>query len=56
MFGDARNPISNSRTKHIDIKFHYIREALQDGTIELVYCPSDKMVSDLLTKPLDIAK
>ena len=48
----ARNPISNSRTKYIDIKFCYIHEALQDGTIELVYCPSDKMVSDLLTKPL----
>ena len=33
----ARNPISHARTKHIDIKFHYVCEALNDGIIELVY-------------------
>ena len=48
----AKNPTSHSRTKHIDIKYHFVREALQDGTIELVYCPTEKMVSDILTKPL----
>ena len=48
----ARNPISHARTKHIDIKFHYVREALNDGFIELVYCPTDQMTADILTKPL----
>ena len=48
----ARNPISQARTKHIDIKFHYVREALNDGIIELVYCPTDQMTADILTKPL----
>ena len=44
----ARNPISHARTKHIDIKFHYMCKALQkkykftNGIIELVYCPTDK--------------
>ena len=37
----ARNPISHARTKHIDIKFHCVREALHDGIIELVYCPTE---------------
>ena len=48
----ARNPISHSRTKHIDVKFHYIREALEDGIIDLIYCPTEQMTADILTKPL----
>ena len=48
----ARNPVSHSRTKHIDIKFHYVREALEDGIIDLIYCPTEKMTADILTKPL----
>ena len=39
----ARNPVSHARTKHIDIKFHYVREALHDGSIDLVYCPTKDM-------------
>ena len=48
----ARNPVSHSRTKHIDIKFHYVREALEDGIIDLIYCPTEQMTADILTKPL----
>ena len=48
----VKNPISHARTKHIDIKFHYVREAIHDGTIELVYCPTQQMTADMLTKPL----
>lgn len=44
--GIAKNPIQHARTKHIDIRYHYIREALQEGVI------SDKMIADLLTKGL----
>ena len=48
----AKNPISHNRTKHIDIKFHYVREALEDGIINLIYCPTEQMTADILTKPL----
>ena len=48
----ARNPISHARTKHIDIKFHYVHEALYDRVIELVYCLTEQMTADILTKPL----
>ena len=48
----ARNPVSHSRTKHIDIKFHYVREALEDGIIDLIYYPTEQMTADILTKPL----
>ena len=34
----AKNPILHARTKHIDIKFHFVRETLQDELIEIVYC------------------
>ena len=48
----ARNPVSHNRTKHIDIKFHHVREALEDGIIDLTYCPTEQMTEDILTKPL----
>ena len=48
----AKNPISHNRTKHIDIKFHYVHEALEDGIINLIYCPTEQMTADILTKPL----
>ena len=48
----ARNLVSHNRTKHIDIKFHYVREALEDGIIDLTYCPTEQMTADMLTKPL----
>ena len=35
----TQNPIAHSRTKHIDIRFHFIREAQEEGTINIVYCP-----------------
>lgn len=46
----AKNPQSHGRSKHIDIKFHYIREQVQQKTIELKYCKTEDMVADLLTK------
>lgn len=48
----ARNPVAHSRTKHIDIRFHFIRKAHEEGIIDIVYCPTSEMVADLLTKPI----
>ena len=48
----ARNPVSHSRTKHIDIKYHYVRETISNGYVTLEYCPTEHMIADLLTKPL----
>jgi len=42
----------HSRTKHIDIHYHFIRQTVNDGTITLTYCPTDDMAADALTKPL----
>ena len=37
----AKNPIGHKRTKHIDIKHHFIRENVQAGTVTLTYCPTN---------------
>jgi hypothetical protein len=48
----AKNPTHHSRTKHIDIQHHFIRERLESGEICLKYCPTQEMVADVLTKAL----
>jgi len=48
----ANNPVAHSRTKHIDIRYHFIREAVLNKTVELRYCPTDSMIADILTKAL----
>lgn len=49
----VRNPILHARTKHIKICHHYIRERVQDGTIEINYIPMHEQIVDLLTKPIN---
>jgi hypothetical protein len=48
----ANNTKSNKRTKHIDIRYHYIREAIANNAIVTKYCPSNQMLADILTKGL----
>ena len=44
--------VQHSRSKHIDIKFHFIRECVAKCVISVQYCCSDLMIADILTKPL----
>ena len=46
----------HARTKHIDIRYHFIRWIVEQGSIRLIYCPTDDMVADSLTKALPSAK
>ena len=48
----AKNPVHHQRTKHIDIKYHYIRGEIQEGNVELKYVPSSDNIADLFTKPV----
>ena len=48
----SRNPKHHPRTKHIDVKYHYIREKIERGSIALSYCPTADMVTDVMTKGL----
>lgn len=48
----AKNPQAHARSKHIDIQWHYQREKIEDGSVELRYIPTDQQIADGLTKPL----
>ncbi|KAL0537452.1 hypothetical protein IC582_026430 [Cucumis melo] len=51
----SRNPVLHERSKHIDIRYHYLRDFINDGIINLSYCKSEDQVTDILTKPLKLA-
>ena len=49
---NAQNPVTQKGIKHIDIKYHYIREQVELGTIQLFYVPTNENTADLFTKNL----
>uniref|UniRef100_A0AAV1V977 Copia protein n=1 Tax=Peronospora matthiolae TaxID=2874970 RepID=A0AAV1V977_9STRA len=48
----AKNPEFHKRTKHIDIRYHFVREKVAEGTLVLEYCSTKDMKADLMTKPI----
>jgi hypothetical protein len=48
----AKNPTQHSRLRHIDLKYHHIRDLVEDGTLKIEYCPTSEMIADIFTKPL----
>jgi hypothetical protein len=48
----AKNPVHHTRSKHIDIKHHYIRETIAQGIVWLEHVSTSDMAADFLTKPL----
>lgn len=46
----------SNRTKHIDTKFHFVKDLVEKNIIQLQYCASENMIADLLTKPLAATK
>ncbi|KAF2305385.1 hypothetical protein GH714_004872 [Hevea brasiliensis] len=52
----ASNPIQHGRTKHIKVKFHFLREAEKSCEIKLLHCKSDEQLADVLTKALPKSK
>lgn len=52
----SENPVSHARSKHIDIKYHFVRQKVATGDIKLVHVVSEDQLADLFTKPLDRVK
>ena len=48
----ANNPIQHQRSKHIDIRYHYIRSEIQNNHVDLKYISTEDNVADIFTKPV----
>ena len=48
----SENPMFHDNSKHIDIKYHHIRDMVQKGAVKLQYVAKDKQIVDVLTQPL----
>ena len=51
----AENPVLHDRTKHIDIRYHFVRELVEALKIDVVYINTKDMVADLMTKAVSVA-
>jgi hypothetical protein len=52
----AKNPVHHERSKHIDSRFHYIRECVEEGKVDISHVGTDGQLADILTKALGRAK
>ena len=50
----SKNLVMHGRSKHIDIRFHFLRDLVKDEVIELTYCSTRDQIADITTKPLKI--
>lgn len=48
----SRNPVHHDRSKHIDVRYHFIRQCVDEGSILLSYIETEQQLADILTKAL----
>jgi hypothetical protein len=52
----AENPVFHGKTKHIETQYHYVRERVAEGSIQIDYVPTEQMTADGLTRALPRVK
>jgi hypothetical protein len=52
----AKNPILHSKTKHIEVHFHFLRDHYEKGDIDLRHIDTQNQLANIFTKPLDQAQ
>ncbi|MCO5579998.1 hypothetical protein L7F22_033864 [Adiantum nelumboides] len=52
----AQNPVFHAKTKHIEVHYHFIRERVLDGSIDLTFVRTDEQVANIFTKALGAEK
>lgn len=50
----SKNPVMYGRSKHIAVRYHFLRDLSKDGVVELKYCSSQEQIADVMTKPLKL--
>ena len=48
----SKNPVFHDKSKHIEIKYYYIKDMVQKGLVKLQHVVTDEQIADVLTKPL----
>ena len=48
----TKNPVNHKRSKHINVRFHFIWDHVKEGSVELLHVSSQDQVTDIFTKPL----
>jgi len=52
----SNNPVQHCKTKHIEIRHHFIRDHIKRGDIDLIHLYTKEQLADIFTKPLDEAR
>ena len=50
----SKNPCLHEKQKHVDVKYHYVRECVLESRIRIQYLRTDLMLADILTKAVQI--
>lgn len=50
----SKNPVMHRRTKHIDVRYHYLRDLVNEGAMRLLFCGTEDQVADIMTKPIKL--
>ena len=50
----SKNPVLHGRSKHIRVRFHFLRDLTKEGIVNLLFCGTRNQLADLLTKPLKL--
>lgn len=50
----SKNPVFHGRSKHIQVRFHFLRELVSDEIIELEYCSTQDQLADVMTKAVKL--
>ena len=48
----SKNLVLHGKSKHIDVRYHFLRDLCKEGVIDLVFCKSEDQIADIMTKPL----
>lgn len=51
----AKHPIAHGKSKNNETKFHFLRDQVNNGKLEVKHCKTDEQIADLLTKPLKLS-
>ena len=52
----SENPIHQSKTKYIELRYHFIKDHILNGNIKLIFVPTHEEIDDVITKALDASK